>query len=139
MFDGTELSLVYGDMSPPQEPQLPPPPSQQQSIKQAQVPPDVASGNDQVPEDMYQQQQPKVVYKEPEPTFWDKLGSTRNDIFKLFIFALVILVAISLDRFLFFYIKNYIDENMMNPTNEFLFRLSYPVALLVLIWLLKSM
>lgn len=138
MFDGTDLSLVYGDMSPPQEPQLPPPPAQQQSIKQAQIPPDVASGNYQVPEDMYQQQ-PKVVYKEPEPSFWDKLGGTRNDIFKLFIFALVILVAISLDRFLFFYIKNYIDENMMNPTNEFLFRLSYPIGLLVLIWLLKSM
>jgi catabolite regulation protein CreA len=67
MFDGTELSLVYGDMQEPeiQQQQIQEPP---QKIKQQPLTPQ--------PEAMYQQQQPepKIIYKEPQISFWDKLG-----------------------------------------------------------------
>ena len=75
MFDGTELSLVYGDMQEPEiQQQIQEPP---QKIKQQPLTPP--------PEAMYQQQQPepKVIYKEPQVSFWDKLGQTRGDVFKL--------------------------------------------------------
>jgi len=138
MFDGTDLSLVYGDMSP--EPEMAPP---QQSnnrptpqIQQAQVQPDTPYN---VPEQVYQQQQPKVVYKEPQVSFWDKLGQTKGDVYKLFLFALVILIAIAFDRLIFTYLKQYLEENVVTGFNEFVVRLSYPIGVIVAIWLLKSM
>ena len=130
MFDGTELSLVYGDMQEPEmQQQIQEPP---QKIKQQPLTPS--------PEAMYQQQQPepKVIYKEPQVSFWDKLGQTRGDVFKLFLFALVILIAIAFDRLIFTYLKYYIENNMLDGTNEFIIRLAYPVGIIVVIWLLKS-
>jgi hypothetical protein len=98
MFDGTELSLVYGDIQEPEIPQqqIQEPP---QKIKQQHLTPQ--------PEAMYQQQpEPaKIIYKEPQVSFWDKLGQTKGDVFKLFLFALVILIAIAFDR-------------LMEPTNS---------------------
>lgn len=135
MFDGTDLSLVYGDMSQeqdaPQQPQQP-----QQPIQQAQVQPDTLYN---VPEQVYQQQQSKVIYKEPQISFWDKLGQTKGDVYKLFLFALVILIAIAFDRLIFTYLKQYIEENVVTGFNEFIVRLSYPIGVIVVIWLLKSM
>ena len=135
MFDGTDLSLVYGDMSQeqdaPQQPQQP-----QQPIQQAQVQPDTPYN---IPEQVYQQQQSKVIYKEPQISFWDKLGQTKGDVFKLFLFALVILIAIAFDRLIFTYLKQYIEENVVTGFNEFIVRLSYPIGVIVVIWLLKSM
>ena len=151
MSSGTDLSLLYGDIQEQQQFQHPSQVQSQHSqhsqqqllqkpaIQQAQVPPDVEYN---VPEPVYQQQtptkqQPQVAYS--EPSIWEKMGDSKSDVFKLFMFALVILMAISIDRFIFHYIRNYIDENVMNTTNEFLFRLSYPVAILVVVWLLKSL
>lgn len=138
MFDGTDLSLVYGDMSP--ESEMPTP---QQSnnrptpqIQQAQVQPDTPYN---VPEQVYQQQQPKVIYKEQQVSFWDKLGQTKGDVYKLFLFALVILIAIAFDRLIFTYLKQYLEENVVTGFNEFVVRLSYPIGVIVAIWLLKSM
>jgi uncharacterized membrane protein YraQ (UPF0718 family) len=144
MFDGTELSLVYGDMQEPEmnmhaqqnmQQQM-----QQQSPQQIQ-PPNPEKHPYQQPEAIYQQQQPtpKVIYKEHQISFWDKLGQTKGDVFKLFLFALVILIAISFDRLIFTYLKQYIDNNTLNSTNEFIIRLAYPIGVIVVIWLLKSM
>ena len=131
MFDGTELSLVYGDMQEPEMPQqqIQEPP---QKIKQQPL--------TTQPEVMYQQQQPepKVIYREPQISFWDKLGQTKGDVFKLFLFALVILIAIAFDRLIFTYLKQYVENNMLNGTNEFIIRLAYPIGVIVVIWLLKS-
>tara|TARA_Y100000389_G_scaffold136895_1_gene134468 strand:- start:4093 stop:4518 length:426 start_codon:yes stop_codon:yes gene_type:complete len=140
MFDGTDLSLVYGDsmLEPPQvqSNQYQQPVNLQNNIKQAQTPPDVEY---QAPEAMYTQQHPeskKVTYM--EPSFWDKLGMKRGDVFKLVIFALIILLAISMDKLLYHYLKNYIDENILTWSNEFIIRLSYPVLILILIWISKA-
>lgn len=132
MFDGTELSLVYGDMQESeiqqQQQQIQEPP---QKIKQQPLTPP--------PEAMYQQQpEPKIIYKEPQISFWDKLGQTKGDVFKLFLFALVILIAIAFDRLIFTYLKYYIENNMLDGTNEFIIRLAYPIGIIVIIWLLKS-
>lgn len=133
MFDGTDLSLVYGDMQEPeiqQQQQIHEPP---QKIKQQPLTPSH--------EAIYQQQPepPKTVYIEPQISFWDKLGQTKGDVFKLFLFALVILIAIAFDRLIFTYLKQYIEDNMMNGTHEFIIRLAYPIGVIVVIWLLKSM
>lgn len=136
MFDGTDLSLVYGDMSQEQDAPQQPMQQPQQPIQQAQVQPDTPYN---VPEQVYQQQQSKVIYKEPQISFWDKLGQTKGDVYKLFLFALVILIAIAFDRLIFTYLKQYIEENVVTGFNEFIVRLSYPIGVIVVIWLLKSM
>lgn len=138
MFDGSELSAVYGDSQLNNDVSFPPPSEVQNT--QSQVPPDVKYS---VPEQTYQQQTPhtqpeKVQYVQQE-SFWDRMGYKKADVFKLFMFALVILLAISMDKLLFHYLKNYIEENMMNSTNEFLIRLCYPISIVVVIWILKSL
>ena len=137
MFDGTDLNLAYGDMNQDmnQEMLLPPQVQNNKPIKPPTVTPDI---NYNAQNDMYKQQEPNIIYKKYEYSFWDKLGNNKNEIYKLFLFALVILLAISIDKFLFFYIKSYLDENIINSTNEFLYRLSYPVSILVILWILKS-
>jgi hypothetical protein len=140
MFDGTDLSLVYGDsmLEPPQvqsnQHQPPVQATLQNSIKQAQTPPDIEY---QSPENMNIQQQQKVKYV-TEPTFWDKLALKKGDVFKLVVFSLIILLAISMDKLIFHYLKNYIDENILTWSNEFIIRLSYPILIIVLIWISKA-
>jgi uncharacterized membrane protein YraQ (UPF0718 family) len=150
MFDGTELSLVYGDMQEPEMnmssqyqtmgPQGPNGQQQQQQQQQQNIQPANPEKHPyQQPEAIYQQQTaPKIIYKEHQVSFWDKLGQTKGDVFKLFLFALVILIAISFDRLIFTYLKQYIDQNTLNSTNEFIIRLAYPIGVIVVIWLLKS-
>jgi hypothetical protein len=152
MFDGSELSAVYGDSYLGGD-MLPPPAIQQNNqnnqsapthVVQAQVAPDVQYN---VPEQVYTQQNmsqtsPQSTKKQEvysQESFWDRMGYKKGDVFKLFMFALVIVLAISMDKLLFHYMKNYIDENMMNSTNEFLLRLSYPVMIVIVIWILKSL
>jgi hypothetical protein len=139
MFDGTDLSLVYGDsmLEPPQvqsnQHQSPVQATLQNSMKQAQTPPDIEY---QPPENINIQQQQKVKYV--EPSFWDKLALRKGDVFKLVVFALIILLAISMDRLVYYYLKNYIDENILTWSNEFIIRLSYPILIILLIWISKA-
>lgn len=150
MFDGSELSAVYGDMYSPAMNNQPSMDNNQQSLqqplqqplqqKQAQVPPNVEYA---VPEPVYQQQSPspsppKVVYQKEE-SFWERMSSKKGEVYKLFMFALVILLGIAIHKFLFHYLTAYLEENMMNPTNEFLIRLAYPVSVLIVLWILRSM
>ena len=138
MFDGTDLSLVYGDsmLEPPQVQTQQHQPPIQNSIKQAQTPPDV---DYQPPEAMYTQQQSKQKMMYMEPSFWDKLAMKKGDVFKLVIFALIILLAIALDKLIFHYVKSYMDENILTWTNEFIVRLSYPIMIVLLIWISKAL
>jgi len=140
MFDGTDLALVYGDLQQDQNinsneynQNIKQP--TQKHIKEVQVQPDI---DYKVPEQIYQQPN-RVLYKEPEINFFEKLGNTKGDVFKLFMFSLVILIAISFDKLIFFYLKKYLDENLLSSTNELIIRLSYPIGIIVLIWILKSL
>jgi hypothetical protein len=151
MFDGTELSLAYGDnmLEPPQNQVFEPsfanqsvPKKQHQDpnlLLQAQIPPDTPYN---IPEAIYTEQQSKSrEYKgsrHNESSFWDKLMLKKNDVFKLIIFSLVILLAISFDKFFFHYLKNYIDENILTFYNELLIRLIYPISIIIIIWLSKA-
>lgn len=145
MFDGSDLSLAYSsyENEPPQLKQQLPPVQQQQPLP-VQQPPQVSVQQQQYnpPDAMFlnssvqQQQQP--VYKYEKESFVDRLLSKRYDVLKVISFALIIVLAISIDRFTTFHITQYIDSTILTKTNEMLFRLSYPVFILVLIWLIKT-
>jgi hypothetical protein len=173
MFDGTDLSLVYGNEGggnmnqdiggssfqqqknnqnshggilkqvggggngQPSFDQI------QEPVQQSSVPPDMPYIP---PEQMYTHEVPKqqgqgqginVAYKY-QPSFWDKMNMKKGDVFKLVMYSLVILLALSLHKFGNYYLKHYINENIFTWNQEFLIRLSYPVAIILLIWVLKS-
>lgn len=146
MFDGSDLSLAYSsyENEPPQLKQQLPPVQQQQPLP-VQQPPQVSVQQQQYnpPDAMFlnssmQQQQQQPVYKYEKESFVDRLLSKRYDVLKVISFALIIVLAISIDRFTTFHITQYIDSTILTKTNEMLFRLSYPVFILVLIWLIKT-
>ena len=125
---------------PPQSPSLPPPQIQQMN-DQPYIPP---------PTSMYNQQtaaSPKyssssstsVSAHDGYDSFWDRLAKKRIDVLKLIVFALVLLLAFSLHAVTNHYLESYITSAFMTPTSEFILRLSYPVAVILVIWIMKAL
>tara|TARA_B100001540_G_C15816831_1_gene648073 strand:- start:5348 stop:5893 length:546 start_codon:yes stop_codon:yes gene_type:complete len=82
-----------------------------------------------------QQQQQQQV----ENTFWNRLSYKRNEVFKLVMFSLVILLAISLDRMASYYLSKYVNENVLTDNQEMIIRFAYPVIIVLILWFLKAL
>jgi len=139
----TDLNLAYGfndddnnyiqkqkeEQSQPQQ-QLPPQlPQQQPQLQQAQqlmnVQQDYYNKNIKIPTTSY--------------SFWDRMVSTKSDVIKLAVFSLVILLGISFDRLGTHYISKYLTENSFSYMQEFIIRISYPIFIFILLWIIKSL
>jgi len=139
----TDLNLAYGfndddnnyiqkqkeEQSQPQQ-QLPPQlPQQQPQLQQAQqlmnVQQDYYNKNIKIPTTSY--------------SFWDRMVSTKSDVIKLAVFSLVILLGISFDRLGTHYISKYLTENSFCYMQEFIIRISYPIFIFILLWIIKSL
>lgn len=72
-------------------------------------------------------------------SFWDRLSIKRPEVMKLAIFSLVILLAIALERLCTHYLGKYLSENVFTPIQEFMLRLSYPVIIFLLLWIMKAL
>jgi ABC-type bacteriocin/lantibiotic exporter with double-glycine peptidase domain len=90
-----------------------------------------------------QQQQPvQQQYKRqrnPEYSFWDRMVMSRNDVIKLFILSIVIVLGISIEKIGYFYISSYLNENTLSTIQELLVRLSFPIIVFILLWIIKSL
>lgn len=155
MFEGTDLSMAYGFSEPVQPqapiyspqipPQSPPPMPAVQSMNQPpQQPPkqmvSVQQPNElpyNPPEQMYMQQPAPVVYE--QDTFFQRIANSRYDVLKVVVFAMIILFAISMDRLITHYLCEYVTGNILTAGQEFIVRLSYPIAILLVIWFVKAM
>jgi hypothetical protein len=155
MFEGNDLSAAYGSfepqLPPPQPQPLPsqPPPSHHpqapqprpQPRPQPQPQPQQAQRMLADTDMMYvpgpQPQYMKPVYYEQQESFYDRMASKRYDVLKVVSFALIIVFAISIDRFCTFYMTQYVTEAFLTKTQEALVRLSYPFGIVILIWLMK--
>lgn len=140
----TDLNLVYGYPEPEQ------PSIKQIDIKQQPekihepmqsshiIPPEV---NYQQNENMYMQQQENSKNKRYQPSysFWDRMVIKRPDVIRLSTFSLVILMAIALDRISSHYITKYLSDNVFTNIQEFIIRLSYPITIFIILWIVKSM
>jgi hypothetical protein len=128
MFDGGELYGTFQAEQPPVEKPIPPPPIIQQN---KQPPP---------PQEMYYHEEPKqIIYQQQQPSesFFDRIASKRFEILKVFSFALIIVLAISIDRVNTYYLTQYVTNSILTSTQEVLLRVSYPITVLIIIWLLK--
>ena len=63
---------------------------------------------------------------------------SRGDVMKLFILSLVIVIGISLEKLGYHYMNNYITSNDLSSLQEFLVRLSLPIFIVLLLWIIKS-
>ena len=158
MFDGAELSAVYGMPSQDQHMMqmgaaqpIPQPTQQPQQIAMNPhvvdanaygkdttshaAPPDV-----QVPPNnaMYAQQMPHPKSYYGGETFWEKIGNKKMEIIKMIVLALVIVLGLSLDRVAGHYLDDYISKSILTTIQEIVVRISYPVAVILLIWIIKA-
>ena len=140
---------VGDSMSQQQHSQHSPPPPQSQSmqIAQQQMAQQMANqqaqqmANQQVQQQMMmsqphsqQQQQPR----KPEYNFIDRMNLKKTEVIKLALFSLVIVLGISIDRMLTYYLSRYISDNVLTDFQELLLRLSYPITIFLLLWIFKA-
>lgn len=151
MFDGTDLSLAYGAnydpmMMPQAAPQGPPPPmvSSSQPPVMEPVVSKAAMSHATQPEQGYAPppamyaKQPAVIMP-PTESFWERMGNKKVEVIKLVVLALVVLLGISMDRVTSHYLANYIGKSFLTDTQEFLVRLSYPITIILALWVIKAM
>jgi hypothetical protein len=126
-----QIPQQQSHQSSQQPSQLQQPPPQQAPIYQPSVP------------NYYTQQTTQPVKKNyqraPEYSFWDRMAMSRNDVLKLFILSLIVVLGISIDRIGSHYIKQYLTDNILSPIQEFIVRLSYPVIIFLFLWIIKSL
>jgi hypothetical protein len=87
---------------------------------------------------MYAQQQPTPKPMQTGDNFWDKLVAKRLDVIKLIVLSMVVLLGISFDRVASHYLNGYIGKAFLTETQEFLIRLSYPVGVILILWIIKA-
>ena len=128
---------------------LPPPQSQSMQIAQQQMAMQMAQqqnqqmAQQQMQQQMMSQQQPQnntqQMYKNKnEYNFLDRMNLKKTEVIKLALFSLVIVLGISIDRMLTYYVSKYINDNILTDFQELLLRLSYPITIFLLLWIFKA-
>ncbi len=75
----------------------------------------------------------------PEYSFWDRMVLSRREILKLVMLALVVVIGISFERIGCHYITNYINSNDLSTIQELLVRFSFPIVIILILWIIKSL
>lgn len=68
----------------------------------------------------------------------DRMNMKRGEVIKLALFSLVIVLGISIDRMLTYYLSRYVEDNVLTDFQKLLLRLSYPIAVFLLLWIFKA-
>jgi hypothetical protein len=85
------------------------------------------------------QSQKRQVVINPSYSFGDRMTMKRGEVIKLAMFSLVIVMAIALDRIGTHYLTKYLSDNIFTDFQEFMLRLSYPVVIFIILWIVKSL
>lgn len=72
-------------------------------------------------------------------SYMDKLLSKKKDLMKLVVISFVVLFAMSLHFLVVHYLKQYLEESMFGPGQEFLVRMLYPALVLFMLWNFKAL
>jgi len=87
-----------------------------------------------------QQAQPQIQQKRfPEYSFWDRMVMSKREVLKLFILSIVIILGISLEKFGNHYLTTYISNTDLTTFQEFIVRLSFPILIFIILWIIKSL
>jgi len=69
----------------------------------------------------------------------DRYVRSKRDVAKLFVMALLVLLALSMNDIVKYYLGKYIMTNDLTNNNELYLRLSVPLSVLLLIWTMKAL
>jgi hypothetical protein len=127
----------------------PPPQSQSMQVAQQQIAQQMANQQAQqiaqqqlqqqiMMTSQQQQQQQLQQPRKPEYNFIDRMNLKKSEVIKLALFSLVIVLGISVDRMLTYYLSKYISDNVLTDFQELLLRLSYPITIFLLLWIFKA-
>ncbi len=146
-FEQFDDQVPEPQLSPPSRKNSPKNPQYSADILPEEVPiPSLPSPPRQVPQHPekftnyynYQEQTPPQYSRTPEYSFWDRMVMSRREVLKLFILSLVIILAISLEKIGCHYLYNYISSTDLTTLQEFLVRLSFPIIVFIILWIIKS-
>ncbi len=145
----TELNLAYelNDYEQPQhqpQHQLSPSKQDQQQQIQHQIQQQMQQQQLQQQQYEYEQQQQQQASQQqqrrhPEYSFWDRMIMSKREVMKLFILSIVIMLGISLEKLGFHYLSSYISSTDLTSTQEFFVRLSFPIIVFLILWIIKSL
>jgi|688.fasta_scaffold00862_18 hypothetical protein len=79
------------------------------------------------------------VNKQYEYSFWDRMVMSKREVLKLFILSIVIILGISIEKVGFYYISLYLNSTDLSSFQEFLVRISFPLIVFLLLWIIKSL
>jgi hypothetical protein len=126
------------------KPMMPPPQSQSMQIAQQQIA-QQQMAQQMANQQMQQQMMPsqtnnnsQVYARKNEYNFLDRMNLKKTEVIKLALFSLVIVLGISIDRMLTYYVSKYINDNILTDFQELLLRLSYPITIFLLLWIFKA-
>ena len=74
----------------------------------------------------------------PEYNFFDRMNMKKSEVIKLALFSLVIVLGISVERLITYYLSKYIGDNILTEFQEFLLRFSYPIGIFLVLWIFKA-
>jgi len=129
---------------------MPPPQSQSMNVAQQQMVAQIAQQQSQqmaqqqiqqqmmTPQQQQQQNYEMAQRKKNEYNFLDRMGGKKTEVIKLALFSLVIVLGISIDRMLTYYLSRYLEYNSLTDFQELLLRLSYPITIFLLLWIFKA-
>jgi len=120
---------------------IPPPQSQSMQIAQQQLAMQMVQQQNQqiAQQNMQPANNSEQGYKRRvEYNFLDKMNLKKSEVIKLALFSLVIVLGISIDRMLTYYVSKYINDNVLTDFQELLLRLSYPITIFLLLWIFKA-
>ncbi len=140
----TELNLAYelNDYEQPQhqpQHQLSPSKQDQQQQIQHQIQQQMQQQQYEYEQQQQQQASQQQQRRHPEYSFWDRMIMSKREVMKLFILSIVIMLGISLEKLGFHYLSSYISSTDLTSTQEFFVRLSFPIIVFLILWIIKSL
>jgi len=77
--------------------------------------------------------------RHPEYSFWDRMIMSKREVLKLFILSIVIILGISLEKIGSHYINSYLTSTDLSTYQELIVRLSFPIIVFIILWIIKSL
>lgn len=123
----------------PQQPQQQPQAQLQPQQPQPRQQPKENFTDYQVYQETPQRQMRPQIQQSYQYSFWDRMVMSRREVMKLFILSIVIILGISLEKIGCHYINQYLTSNDLTNIQEFLVRLSFPIIIFIILWIIKSL
>lgn len=130
-------------------PQLPPPkPKQQIDVNEYHQNKEKELREKEIYRQQFQNRNPvqesftnnyNYMNRQNEYSFWDRMVMSKREVLKLFILSIVIILGISIEKVGFYYISLYLNSTDLSTFQEFLVRISFPLVVFLLLWIIKSL